>query len=351
MGFLGIEDAQFWAEPLKDQNAVTDRLFDQDLLGLLLDAPRRVPVAERQTLPIVSGHHASFRELRQRDLRRLGVLVAVERGTGQLLAGRLVPPDQLPPDLPGPPPKEEKVADGTGVMLSLHDARDLLHLPWRKARVLLQLLMADRTSERLELELVEPPRFQDPAAAKFIAEHRRTPYPRRVAPPPGKAGALPDYGPSKEGPAAPAAAGIALALPKVAVEGEPVVLRGALRRRPRPGEVVRPRPAEPEPADLAEELRWQDVGDPAATAVLSVHLVLLIGGVDVAPSVVVLQVPSRDAAGDPAAPGEVAAHFAVDLTALGLDATGEVFVRAFSGELVSDAARVAIVTRDAMRGE
>lgn len=347
MGLLGIEDAQFWSEPLKDQARVTDRLFDEDLRGLLLDAPRRVGVEERQTLPLVAGHHASFRELKQRELGRAGVLVAVEDGGAQLTAERLVPRDHLPTHLPPPPPADAKFADGTAVMLTLHEARELLHLPWRRGRWRLQLLLADQTSERLEVELVEPPRFQDPAAAKFLEQHRRTPFPRPVSPRPG--GDV-SYRPAKDGPAAPGAPGIALGLARVGVAGEPVLLRGALRRRPRPGEVVRRRPAE-EPADLGEGYRWQDVGDPEATAVLSVHLVLLVGGVDVAPSVVGLQVPSYDPPGDPAAPAEVTACFAVDLAALGLDAQGEVFVRAFSGDLVSEAARAVLLRPDALRGE
>jgi hypothetical protein len=350
MGFLGIGDEEFWGKPLARAPQLCDQLFDQGVLGPLLDAPARVALERHDSLPVVVCQCDTYRVMRSVDLRRASVLCVSRPDRNETKVGLAFSPEELGQQGPPPGPKD-KVPEGTGVVMFIIDARERLDLAWERGPLLLTLLLAGKASNRAQVELVPPPRFEDPEVARYVAEHRQVPYPRHVSPPLDALAKLPVYRRTPESPATPPPPSIALAAPEVVVLGESCVLRGAVRVRPRPGEVVRPRPEAPEPVDLPEGFTWQDPGDPEATAVVPVTLV--VAGTDAPdPRVILVQVPSYDPIPDPSAPPEVELTFALDLFRVAEFADAQAcFVYAFTGASMGGPVRIAMISRSALRGE
>jgi hypothetical protein len=346
MGLLGLEDDDFYDQPLADQAALSDRLFDQGFTGVGLDGPTTVDVERRATLPVVGARVATYEDMARVSFQRRAVLVATRLEANRTFAALATSPDELPPERPPAPRGDRPPTKGKGAVFALYDARARLGLPWRPGTYLLGLLLQDVASPRLRVTLTEPPSaLGDPETARWVAEHRRVGFPEHVSPRLAPGEDLPRYRPQGDDPTPPAQPGLVLDATRVAVIGRPCVVRGALRLTPRRGEVVRPRPAADDPMGSS----WQDVGEDEATAVVAVTLVV-VSSERGAPSVHVLQVPSRDPLPDPAAPGEVTATFAVDLRTLGTFGRIEtLFVYAFAGEHMAGPAPVGMISEEMLR--
>jgi hypothetical protein len=188
-------------------------------------------------------------------------------------------------------------------------------------------------SEVCSLHLRKGTGYRDPAVEAFLAEGPtlpQLPAPAQVWPPLGDAEdeRRPRHGAGQvEGaPALPSGVGVALNLPAEApaAGADPVWLRGSFRLPLRPRHLV----------------RGHDVGDPAATAVAPVHLVVTAASHALVRQVT-LHVPVRHALEADAPEGTGA--FAVDLRTtpgVSTEATTH-FVYAFAGGALSGPAPIA----------
>lgn len=352
-GPLGLADVEFWDAPRRTEDEVHDRLLDEGFLGVVIDAPARVPVGKRGTLPIVAVHAATLRETATLSLRAALVAAAVRLETNEVRVARAFAPvseDDVAPAGIDP-------GEGTSLRTFDVDLRDRLHLPWEAGTWLVGFFLRERASNRVTVRLEAGGAPRDAVAAAFVAAHRRPRYPQPIAPRP-RPGKLPSYEARPDSPPVPAEPGIALAVERLVKDtgDATAVLRGSFRLPVLEREVVKPAdaadtalvealPEAQRPAALKDGLAWQDPGDPRATAVVPITLVVT-GSARPGPSVLALQVPSFDPVDPTADAPVVTGHFALDLReGLGWDRLADQtsFIYALSGKAMAGPAAVAVV--------
>lgn len=332
-GPMGLADAQFWTAPYATKDAVRGRLMTDDFRGTVIDAPRRVPLTDRDTLPVVGCYVAAEAEVRREPFERRAVLVAVRLEDDQVFVERLNPPRTRDDRKPPPAPPEEDEDEAVFAHMFTADLRERLALPWRESTVLTTVLHGARASNRVRTVLgPSPSAWVDPEVARLKAEAVAETWPAPVAPPPGDP--LPSYRRAPEGPPLGEGPGVKLrALPRRVTlsSAARAVVRGSFRAPVAARHLVRPRPDDP---------AWS-VGDPAATAVVPVTLVILGLGEATGPFVLELRVPCHDKPAD----GHVTGHFGVDLlaTALKHRTPQQYVIRALVGEQLSDPLELELV--------
>jgi hypothetical protein len=317
-GHLGLTDAGFWADPLKTRDDVSARLSKEGFVGVALDAPRRVALDDRRELPVVATNVATFRDNLWLDFHAAAVLAAVDLDTHAIYAAPCF--DREPVEWLTEPVPDDDIAEGTTTAFDTFDLRARLGLPWVPSRLLVRLLLADRVSAPVRVDLLHTiTAYRDPAVDELVARSRRSSRIASVSPRAGLS--LPSYEARTTSPLVPGEPGIALKAPRVQVlaEGTPWVVEGSFRLPVAPHEIV--------PPDGSV-----DVGDPLAKAVVPITLILT-GSRTLFPQILPLAVPCRGAI-DPAKPVAVG-HFALDLRAAvkGVDLEAETwFLFALSGE-------------------
>lgn len=391
-GPLRLTDAQFWTEPHRTEDAILDELSEKDFVGALLDGPARVDLERRSTLPLHGIWASTYRDNAQLDFDRQALVVAVRLESGQVFVERAM---ELKAARRTAPAGEETPPEGT-TLRSFHlDLRRRLPLlPWRPGTLLVTLLVRDRTSNRVRVELrLGGDLAQDPDVKAFLDRHRRHAWPQPVYPP-SSGGKVPGYRRTPETPPAPAGHGIALACDRVNVVpagdlGGSVVVRGSFRlplldrfivRPPEPAPPAPPPAAEPPPPADDEEPRgepelteaderalrsqaareaeerglglvFQDPRDRQARAIVPITLVVVPADW-VEPQVVPLQVPVHDAIDPARPPADVAGQFAIDLLDLPRAAAirgRSCFLYAFAGEVMTGPVPLSIVRADELR--
>lgn len=359
-GPLGLKDADFWDDPRRTEDEVHERLLEQGFLGVVIDAPARVPLAARDTLPVCGVRVTTFAENRTLSIPAATVATASCLETHAVRAGMAFEQKPL-----APRPRRDGGPDGPveGVTIANFetDLRARLRIPWRPGTWLVTFLVRDRTTNRVTVKLEQGGGgggFTDPAVAAVLAARRRPRYPQPVWPRPEPGKPLPSYAPRPDSPPVPDAPGIALAVERLVRDtgDAQVVLRGSFRLPLLERELVKPA----DPADqaalealeddaraaaLADGMAWQDPGDPEAAAVVPITVVAT-GALRAAPLVLHLQVPVRHPIDPTADAPEGTGHFALDLLALpgGERLRGQTsFIYALSGEALAGPATVALV--------
>ncbi len=274
-GPFGLDDADFWERPYRTKDAVQQRLSKEGKTGVFVDAPAKVPLDGRTSLPIVGCHVVTLREAATLSFDKNAVVAAVHLDDGRAHVDLVEPPRVRDPSAPRPAPDDEDPGEGRVYKMFKLDAHARLpDLPWEKGRIVTTLLLRGQRSERVTSELVAPPPrgFVDAVVAEAMAAAPRERRPERVRPAAGPE--LPSYRRDARSPAPPAQPGLALvALRKVPASGQ-LVARGTLVLPVVEHQVVHDHP----------------VGDPEARAVVPVTLVLL-GEETVGPFVIDLGVP------------------------------------------------------------
>jgi hypothetical protein len=87
-GPLMLADEEFWGDTERTRDAVVAELAKSEFHGILLDAPKRVSLASRNSLPIVGYFIRSLEDDRLLEQERRMVVVAVNQRTGQVFSGR-----------------------------------------------------------------------------------------------------------------------------------------------------------------------------------------------------------------------------------------------------------------------
>lgn len=277
-GPFGLDDADFWERPYRTKDAVQQRLSKEGKTGVFVDAPGKVPLDGRTTLPVVGCHVVTLREARTLSFDRNAVVVGVHLDDGRAHVDLVEPPRVRDPSAPRPAPDDEDPGEGRVYKMFKLDAHARLpDLPWEKGKIVTTLLLRGQRSERVTSELVAPPPrvWVDPVVAEAMAGAPRERGPEPVRPKP--AGELPTFRRDARSPAPPAQAGLALVSLRKAPASGQLVVRGTFVLPLLPHQLVKDRP----------------VGDPEARAVVPVTLVLL-GEETTGPFVVDLGVPVHE---------------------------------------------------------
>jgi hypothetical protein len=340
---LPLSDSDYWTAPRKDEERLSFQALDGPE-GFTVGAPREVPLERRATLPVVGYYKCSLKDQAAGRLVRTSVLLGARLETGEAWAAPAFEPKEGPK-------AEATDKEGDAVEWFGTDARRQLGLPWRDGTVRLWLASFDQLSAPREVRLVTDA-GRDPAVLAWSEGRRRPAYPPPVSPPPARdPAALPRYGPDPRGPAAPEAPGVAFAHERVAVlaEGRPSEVRAAFcvvlheRGVVRPRPAVTPAPGQTEAAAVAAT-GWQEVGDPAATAVVPILLVLA-SATSSDPVVVRIDAPVREPV---TAGGPARGAFAIDLleVAPGLS-PGRYSLYAVAGGALSGPSPITFITPEA----
>jgi hypothetical protein len=343
-GPLKLKDDDFWGDFTRTKPDVIAKVSDEDFRGVIIDAPDLVPLRDRATAPVVGYFVRTLRDDLAIDQATQMIAAATNLGTNHTTVGLALAPQKHPTPIARP------TADpGEGLTLNAieSDLRDALRLPWEPAKYRVAFLCREWVSNAVTTEFGRPPAdFKDPEVEKFLAAQRKSapvPPPEKVSPArPADAapGGLPDFAKRDDSPPVPAQPGIEFAVDRVVVAKADAacVLRASYRLPVLPREKATPRGEAKEPPD---------VGDPKATAVLPVTLVLTASDAP-GPWTFRLFVPTYDPIPPGADPAVATGHFALDLFRLENFPTTPMtyFVTAVSGPVVSGPKAIGLVTED-----
>lgn len=346
-GRLRLLDEEFWDDYQRTQGEVIDEIARDDYLGLMLDAPRRVSLGRRDTVPVVGFFARTLRDDRKIRQEERMLVVAVHQDTDELLVGLALATGKVPAPS-GPPPDMDEPGEGTIVNMFAFDLRHVLGLRWEASRYSVAVLLREFVSNAVTIDLGrDATEYEDPAVASFLEEQRA----RAVPPPPPavfpvpharpEKGEPPHYGPLSDLPV-PEVPGIRIAAPRVVIAkgGSRCILQGCYRLPVARRHRVEPRGTNP---------CAPDVGDPRARAVLPIHLVVTASDL-AGPWVISLKVPAYQPLSPH--PAEASGHFTIDLFQMtNFPRTPMTyFLTAFSGQAVSQALPIAIVSQQMIGG-
>jgi hypothetical protein len=330
-GELGLRDDEFWGDYTRTGDEVLERLSERDFLGLVIDAPAVVAIDARATAPVVGWWIRTFREDRLFDAASQTVMCAVDLSTNEVRAGLALDTGKTPAE--PPPPSDEDPGEGKLMEMIEADARSQVGLPWRPGRHAVTLLLQDKVSNTVTLQLVEAD-----VELGAVPPPETLPAPR-AWPATGEV-PWPSYQATPESPPLPDAVGINLAGGEVTVGGddEPCLLRGSFRLPVLPHEHNRP----PDRDEGASPEGYE----PAATAVVGIAIVLT-GSDAVGPFMVPLRVPSYTAYDAEQGDMPVTGYFTVDLLRMPSMPRSPMtyFAYAFSGEAVAGPVPVTLVAK------
>lgn len=332
-GELGLRDDEFWGDYTRTTDEVLDRLGERDFRGLVIDAPNLVAIDTRTTAPVVGWWIRTFREDRLLDAASQTLICAVDLATNELRAGLALDTGKTPAE--PLPPSDEDPGEGKLMEMIEADARGQIGLPWRPGRHAVTLLLRDKVSNTVTLQLTES--TGEPAVVSSSA-----PLPAPRVSPPTSDAPWPRYEPTPESPPPPDTVGINLACREVTTVGggEPCLLRGSFRLPVLAHEGNRP----PGPEEGASPAGY----DPAATAVVGITI-LLTGSDAVGPFVLPLRVPTYAPYDPEQGDTTVTGYFTLDLWQMPTMPRSAMtyFAYAFSGETLAGPIPVTLVATGA----
>jgi hypothetical protein len=341
MKALHLPDESFWGKGDRILDPVI-RQHGRSYFGVAIDAPAKVNLAERHTLPAFVYYMGSFQQMASRDLDKHGVIAVMDVDQNYLKVVRAGSQDggeDPDPDAPKPP-NLGIVSQGYGSSAQTVELRERLELPWKPARLILQAILLDLPSPRIETKLVSgASQFEDPEVQKFLAAERAALNPPAPFPSVTEGAAYPSFTKEDGSAELPVTMGISLKAQRVIpVDGKaPVVLHGAWRLPMMPEDIVKP--------DNKEYNRTSGLLQPDGTpyaAVATIHI-LVIGTSDGKPKVYRVSAPVRSVAPT----GVAAGYFAIDLLKMPEFPAGDqtVFVHAFAREWAADPVTIGLLNR------
>jgi hypothetical protein len=150
-GPLGLSDEAFWEDPHRNDEAAQSRLIDEGFEGILIDAPARVPLGRRETLPVCGVHAVSLRETQTLELRRAAIATAVRLETNEATADFAFVQRDRPPRGAGlfePQPPLDDVPEGRTLTSFDAELRGRLGFAWEPGTLLLGLIVRERAPSR-----------------------------------------------------------------------------------------------------------------------------------------------------------------------------------------------------------
>ncbi|MFN0104972.1 MAG: hypothetical protein ACKV2U_23165 [Bryobacteraceae bacterium] len=324
-----LPDEAFWQSGADHGRDPLVRKYKTSHFGVLVDAPREVAIAGQKTLPLFAYYMGTFAQVASRSFLDHGLLVAVDPDRNELYVADAEQDDGERIRVPNTA-KAEDMPTGWVAEIKDLDVRERIQLPWKPGRILLQVVLLDLPSNRVETKLNGgPSAFVDPEKEKFLAEERGRQNP------PGPFPALPAsaYAPTADSPAIPADPGIALRASRVVVvEGKaPVLLHGAFRLPVAPEETVKPNSGEYN----------KEHGLTGYAACLTIHL-LVAGTGQQNPFQYRLRIPATNVNA-----GMATSHFTLDLSKLPDFPLSEqtVFLYAYAKEWATEPVTIGLIDR------
>jgi hypothetical protein len=326
-----LDEGDFWDNPLKEAPRSARVVIPPP--GLQILAPRRVPLAERETLPIVVRRTCGGEDAARARFRDCAVITVMDVDRNELFAGPAADHDKVRPR-----PLDPRTIDHEATIVERHvvEAREQAGLPWRPGKYLATVLLRDVASNRAPFDMART-QYEDGEVARILAGKRGLVPPAPAWPEAGSP--LPSFRPVPGSPALPGEVGVALSVERVVVlrEGVTSVVHGAFRLPIGAEALVR---GDVDAARIYGEAR----------AIVPIHL-LVMGSDVAAPYTRTLRVPAFDVAQieDGGADGAVATgYFAIDLFALGGPSPRPqtYFLYVFSGTLMGGPFKTSTVTED-----
>ncbi len=326
-----LPDEAFWSSSQRGSDRMATELVGRHE-GLLMAAPSKVFIDQRQTLPVAVHQLGPIRELARLPFKTAGMVVGMNVDTNRLSVATSRDLERDDDALPSRPVDPAKLPNGNMSSTDALELRAAMNLPWKPGQHVFTALLRGQASNRVTVDLCKSPScFVDPEVVKYLDAERARQQAPDVSPRPGKT--LPTYRRQPDSLAAPAQPGLVLEVQRLSdtLAQQPWLLKGAFHLKPTPEEWVKP--------------GWNDAyylahpEDPRPIAVVTVWL-LLVGANDGGAQVLSLQVPSWDRAG-PACTGQ----FSLDLRALRLapkDAQ-TYFLYAFSGSSMAGPLPTALI--------
>jgi hypothetical protein len=277
-----LPDDAFWSSDDRGSDRLATELLGR-YEGLLIDAPSRVFIDQRSTLPVAVYQLGKIRDLSALQFRSSGLVAVMDAASNRLLvaSGRSFQKDDDP--LPRRKPKPESLPEGNMSSVESLELREVLKLPWKTGTLHLSAILRGQVSNRVKVELCQSPAcFVDPEVVKFLEAKRARQQAPSVSPRPGKV--LPTYRRQADSLPIPGQPGLELAPARVteAVGDQPWLLRGSFHLKPTPEEWVKPGWKDPN--------FYVELTEAAPVAVVTVWL-LLVGANDGVPHVIPLRVP------------------------------------------------------------
>lgn len=313
---FGLAPSDYWDDPKRTESEVARMLSKEKFEGVRIDAPAFVPVEVRGTLPVLTMRTGSYRDMWAVGAESHALLTVFDPDLNRLYVDFALSQEFVrstePVDL-------DQAPKGRMSTMYLLDARKRLGLPWHPSRYWVTVILRERVSNRVLVELGKSTgSFQDPAVEKYIADERAKTAPRAIRPTP--AHPYPRYKAVEGCPPIPVDPGLAFVLPRVLPQGSPWLLQGSFRFQVSPEEVVKAWPAE-------------DPNPPSA--IFRIHF-LITGGDKASPLRLEVLVPSYDRFDPTAAVPIATGCFSIDLsTEPGVPKKAQTyFVYAFRGALL-----------------
>jgi hypothetical protein len=341
-GPLKLQDDEFWNDISQAESEALS-LVSRRFLGLVIDAPERVSINQRDTAPVVGCFVRTLRDDRVINQHAQMLVAAVDLETNSFSIGLALDTGKIPAPSTAPPTGDP--GEGSTANLFETDLRRVLAIPWQPGRYRVATLLREYLSNPVTVTIGRSSlEYQDPEVERFLEEERRRaipPPPEKIFPLPGRTSAesFAIYRRQPSSPPIPDQPGIVFNMDRV-VAAKPeatCMIHGSFRlpvlRRER---VISRR----------DTGRPPDVGDPDATAVVPVTLVAT-GSDRVGPWVIRLCVPSYDRIADEDL-AEASGYFSIDLYSLpGFPHQAMTyFFSAFSGETIAGPKPVGLVSEN-----
>ena len=302
-GSLQVSDDQFWGNPFAKRDDIDEALMAQKKEALVADAPHRVAVDVRSTLPVAVLRVCRATSVVGAPWSAFAIVVASDEETGRVRFNSAdVPP--VKSVAPAGPPRQ---VSPTAMTSEGHriELRERLDLPWRPAKLAVSVILREQISDQLQVALeLTAGAYRDEAVEKFRQEElMKAPLPE-IFPALKPGGAVPAYRKIEDAPAVPEEPGLVLAAADRIVPlhaKKQLVVKGAYRVKVPPHLFVS--------GERANAVKLT----PRPDALVPITL-LITGSVSPAPYALSMVVPSWDA--DPKT-GIAAGTFAVDIDQAG----------------------------------
>lgn len=141
-----LTGADYWADPMRTMRAFAwDRIGDR-IAGIVLGGPAEVDLDAHDTLPLIAFHSDTIAEMIRSPFHH-AVVVASRLDEHDVRAAAAEIPEM---HAPAPPPVPEPGFAGGPHLL---DLREILGIPWTPGQWIVRVLLRDRQSNPLQVEL------------------------------------------------------------------------------------------------------------------------------------------------------------------------------------------------------
>lgn len=354
---INISDDQYYRDFSDEAEAIGDVLSDKNILGIFIDAPKKVDGVLRDRLPILAVEHRTFDQGGKANFAKHATVIGIDHERNIAYANKAIEQEdnyvaRAPVSLPGEP---LETPEGSYAKYEVFDARTRLGFPWRAGRYSFYVALQDQIFGPLNTEITFP---KGTGADQSGRAANAGAMSQLMSPLPGDP--LPNYRALKESPSSPSALGIALtvALTNTLRNDTAIPLYGAFCLKPLVSEQLTPDAwrarIEAQSRDDKNVQAWLQTNrdeklkqlEAAPSSVIPITLVIL-GSIDGFVTRFTVYAPSYSAVGSD---GAVRGHFALDLLRIpGMRKTAQTYyIYALSGEVMEKP--VVVVEIEAMPG-